>query len=75
MEDCVDKLHNVDKLFIEYHSFTNTKQELHKILEILVNAGFRYNIQHIGVFSVRPLITIKYYFGMDLQLNIFAVKL
>ena len=75
LEDCVDKLHNVDKLFIEYHSFTNTKQDLHKILEILVNAGFRYNIQHIGVFSARPLITINYYFGMDLQLNIFAVKL
>ncbi len=74
LEDCADLLHHVDKIFVEFHSFINNPQNLQKILSILHSAGFRYNIQHIGVFSPNPFINIYNYSGMDNQLNIFAFK-
>lgn len=74
LEDCEDLLHNVENMFVEYHSFLNQEQSLAKLLSILTKAGFRYQIQHIGVFSFHPFINIAQYSGMDLQLNIFAYK-
>jgi hypothetical protein len=75
LEDCKDLLGNVDRIFVEYHSFSKTPQSLDKLLNILFNAGFRYNIQHVGVFSNNPFIKINEYHNMDLQLNIFAYRL
>jgi FkbM family methyltransferase len=74
LKDCADLLPNVERLFVEYHSFVDKPQELHQLLIFLANAGFRYNVQHIGVFSENPLTKINNYLGMDNQLNIFAVK-
>ncbi|OAQ38680.1 hypothetical protein A5893_14445 [Pedobacter psychrophilus] len=74
LQDCEDLLHNVKNLFVEYHSFTDQNQSLDKLLNILKNAGFRYQIQHIGLFSPHPFINITKHSGMDLQLNIFAYK-
>jgi hypothetical protein len=68
-------LSNVERIFLEYHSFKGKEQSLHRILDILQGAGFRYNIQHIGVFSNHPFEEINSYMGMDLQLNIFAYRL
>lgn len=75
LQDCRDLLKNVEKLFVEYHSFAEQPQDLHMLLDILHSAGFRYNIQHIGVFSAHPFIRIDQYLQMDLQLNIFAYRL
>ncbi|MCS6796374.1 MAG: FkbM family methyltransferase [Raineya sp.] len=75
MEDCIDLLHNVERLFVEYHSFVGKEQKLYKLLEILEKAGFRYQIQHVGVFSPHPFINISEYANMDLQLNIFAYRI
>ncbi len=67
------KLHLVDKIFIEYHSFRKTKQSLNTILEILTKNGFRYYIK--SQFSQpHPYIKIEENIDMDLQLNIFGIK-
>jgi FkbM family methyltransferase len=75
LEDCKDLLNNVERIFLEYHSFKGEEQSLHRILDILQGAGFRYNIKHTGVFSNHPFEEINSYMGMDLQLNIFAYRL
>lgn len=74
LEDCADLLVNVKNLFVEYHSFNDENQTLSVILNILTNAGFRYQIQHVGVFSNHPYLGINTHLGMDLQLNIFAYR-
>lgn len=74
LKDCTDLLLNVDKLFVEYHSFKNQEQTLSSLLQILKNAGFRYQVQDIGVFSRHPFLEISDYNNMDLQLNIFAYR-
>jgi len=74
LKECRSKLKNVDKIFLEYHSFVNEEQKLDEILAILKEAGFRYNINHIGVVSKQPFISVNTYSGMDLQMNIFAYR-
>lgn len=74
IEDCADLLHHVERIFVEYHSFTHPPQKLHRLLSVLANAGFRYNIQHIGVHSRHPFMKIESYLDMDIQLNVFAVR-
>ena len=74
LEDCKDLLKNVENLFVEYHSFSSQSQDLHRLLEIMNQAGFRYNIQHVGVFSPHPFVKVKQHLNMDLQLNIFAYR-
>ncbi len=74
LEDCKDLLKNVENLFVEYHSFKNEQQRLGELLMILSNAGFRYIIHHIGVFSANPFIHIRNYANMDLQMNIYAFR-
>jgi FkbM family methyltransferase len=66
-----EKLGDVNQIFIEYHSFTNADQTLHKILEKLSVNDFRYYI-HTQYCSPRPLTYAKAGGGMDLKLNIFA---
>lgn len=74
LEDCADLLHNVENLFVEYHSFVDKPQNLHQLLAILTQAGFRYNVQQIGIFSVHPFVEINSSLSMDNQLNIFATR-
>jgi FkbM family methyltransferase len=74
LKECQDKLKNVNKLFVEYHSFLNEEQMLDEILRILKNEGFRYNINQIGIVSKQPFVKVNNYSGMDLQMNIFAYR-
>lgn len=74
LQDCIDLLINVDRIFVEYHSFSNDPQNLHVLLKILQVAGFRYYIQQNGVFSPNPFINVSNYLEMDLQLNIFGYR-
>lgn len=74
LSDCADLLSNVERIFVEYHSFANEPQHLQDLLSTLSNSGFRYYLQHIGVFSRRPFIHLETYLGMDLQLNIYAFR-
>ncbi|WP_051203354.1 FkbM family methyltransferase [Hugenholtzia roseola] len=45
IEHIAPKLVNVDKIFIEYHSFSEKPQNLSVILNILEKQGFRYDIK------------------------------
>lgn len=74
LKNCADLLFNVDNIFVEYHSFTEKPQDLYIILNILQEAGFRYQIHHVGIYSPQPYIKINSNMGMDLQLNIFGVR-
>lgn len=70
MSDIADLLHNVDHLFLEYHSFRRREQRLDELLRILANAGLRYYIKEASRISSPFLQTIGG--QMDLQLDIFA---
>lgn len=73
LKDCENLLHNVDNLFIEYHSMPEKRQNLHDILKIVQDAGFKYHIKEAYT-TKYPFIERKLNFGMDLQLNIFCYK-
>jgi FkbM family methyltransferase len=74
LTDCIDLLSNVERVFVEYHSFVYEPQNLHTLLSTLSTAGFRYYLQHIGIYSTRPFVKLESFLGMDLQLNIYAFK-
>ena len=66
-------LHNVEKIFVEYHSYIGQEQTLNEIIEILKKNNFRLYIS-AGLSSKSPFITINTYSDMDMQLNIFGIK-
>lgn len=71
--DCSDYLHNVDYLFVEYHSFANDEQRLDELLHCLRQAKFRVQLQtQLG--SPTPFLEHPTRLGMDLQLNLFAYR-
>ncbi len=73
LKDCADLIKDIDNLFIEYHSMPNEPQTLHEILQMVADAGFRYQIK--GAFAAEhPFDKQDLNFGMDLQLNIFCYK-
>lgn len=75
IEDCEESLFKVDKIFIEAHTFSGGKQKLGSLITILERAGFRYYIENEN-FQKKPLRGEwkVNYSGMDVQLNIFAVR-
>jgi FkbM family methyltransferase len=74
LADCADVLHRVKRIFVEFHSFSNQPQALGEILSLLTGKGFRYYIQPIGERSVQPFMSVPENNGMDLQLEIYAIK-
>lgn len=72
MEECQNLLKNVENIFVEYHSFVSQEQELHKLLKILYDSGFRYYIRHVGYPEKQLFIKRPLYANMDMQLNIYA---
>jgi FkbM family methyltransferase len=74
LEDCGDLLRNVHRLFVEYHSFADRPQSLHRLLAVLSSAGFRVTISPASPVSASPFLEPWRSAGMDLQLNIYAVR-
>lgn len=76
LEDIADVLKNVNRLFVEYHSFAGREQTLEKILLVIKEAGFRYYINHPGLTSPNqsPFMSISTYNGIDMGLNIYAFR-
>jgi FkbM family methyltransferase len=74
LEDIKDYLHQIDRIFVEYHSFLGRPQTLKKIIGILTDAGFRLHINSPGLHSPQPFINLKTYNDMDMQLNIYAFR-
>jgi len=73
--DCGDSLKAVDNFFIKYHSYTNSKQNLSALLNVLEQNNFRYFIRNDSDRKM-PLINRihKSNHSMDLQLNIFGYR-
>lgn len=67
------RLADVDRLFVEYHSFEDQPQTLGRLLELLNDQGFRV-YAHTQYCSSRPLVESESRSGMDLQLNLFAKR-
>ncbi len=67
-------LYNVERIFVEYHSFVGKKQKLDEMLAILARSGFRIHVQVPGIISPQPFCEHKNWAGMDLQLNLFAFR-
>ncbi len=67
-------LKNVQNMFVEYHSFVGKEQYLAELLQILKGAGFKVNINTPGLVSQNPFMQINQYNGMDMQLNIYAIR-
>ncbi len=74
LNDIKDLLKNVERLFVEYHSFKNETQHLVELLDIIRSAGYRFNISSPSLNSPQPLNQIKTYRNMDMLLNIFAFR-
>jgi FkbM family methyltransferase len=71
--DCADRLRNVSSLFLEYHSHQHAPQQLDEILRALKDSGFRYYIREAFV-PRHPLVRQYALDGMDLQLNIYGIR-
>ncbi len=71
--DCADRLGNVHRIFVEYHSFEKAPQTLTRLLATLEASGFRVHIQQ-SVTSNRPFIEPVSHNGMDMAINIFASR-
>ena len=74
LKDCADKLHSVERLFLEYHSAPGKPQELSELLGILKQAGFRIYIKDAWNNLPYPFLHNHYQPFYDLQLNIFAYR-
>jgi FkbM family methyltransferase len=74
LRDCADSLANVQRLFVEYHSFEDRPQELHELLTLLHDAGFRIYATPIGHSAPQPFERRDTYLGMDMQFNVFAAR-
>jgi FkbM family methyltransferase len=71
--DIANFLSNVNKIFVEYHSFEGQPQMLGTVIDILTEGGFRLQIHHMNE-SSKPFIKVRSNLGMDMQLNIFAYR-
>ena len=74
IQECESDLVKVKKMFLEYHSFMESSQNLGKLISIMENAGFRYYISTPGFVNNLPFKEVKNYKGMDMQLNIFCLR-
>jgi FkbM family methyltransferase len=71
--DCADQMRNVAALFLEYHSHQDSPQRLDEILRVLKYSHFRYFIKEAFV-PRYPLVSQSALDGMDLQLNIYGIR-
>lgn len=73
LRDCADRLGNVERVFVEYHSFSDRSQTLHTLTGILADAGFRLHLTPVMT-SPQPFWDLRTQLGMDNQLNIYGVR-
>ncbi|WP_052349739.1 FkbM family methyltransferase [Picosynechococcus sp. NKBG042902] len=71
--DCKDLLHNVENMFVEYHSFIDKPQNLGKFFSLLEDAGFRIHVLDEST-AQQPFISRPVYNAKDLRLDVFAFR-
>lgn len=74
LKDCVNLLHNVKHLFLEYHGQISHSRELTEMLEMLQEKGFDYYIREAADNVAYPYLNKQPPPGFEQQLNIFAVR-
>ena len=67
------KLGHVKHLFVEYHSFENSTQELNVLLDILTRNHFHYYIDSPNRMKSMPFIDKSTFLSFDFLLHIYAV--
>jgi FkbM family methyltransferase len=77
INDCMDKLQNVENLFIEYHGKFEEMDKLNSILNIVVSQGFAYYIKEAGNLYNKPFVDFltRNKIDYDVQLNIFCFRI
>jgi FkbM family methyltransferase len=77
INDCMDKLENVENLFIEYHGKFEEMDRLNSILTIVVSKGFAYYIKEAGNLYNKPFVDFltRNKIDYDVQLNIFCFRI
>ncbi len=73
IKDNADLLVNVKNVFVEYHGKHGETQTLHKMLQILQRAGFRYHLKEANPVQQPFLVNERRRF-YDLQTNIFGFR-
>lgn len=68
------QLTNVQRLFVEYHSFEGQPQGLPELLAIIQAAGFRIALTVSDVLSPRPFLGLGSSLGMDMRVNVFGIR-
>jgi FkbM family methyltransferase len=72
--DCRDRLHMVQRLFVEYHSFDGQAQRLDELLSLLRDSGMRICLDTSEHPCQRPFVTRHLLNGKDMHVNIFATR-
>lgn len=73
LEDCKDRLHLLERIFVEYHSFIDAPQRLSRFLNIFEECGFRVHIRH-EMPAEQPFVKVPVVNGKDLRLNVYATR-
>lgn len=68
------KLKMVKHIFIEYHSFEKSTQELDQILAILTRNGFHYYIDSPNRMKQTPFVNNTSFLSFDFFLNVYAIR-
>jgi len=71
--DCKDVLKRINNIFIEYHSYHDSPQQIDKIISILAENGFRYYLENEAMRKI-PFVNQRGKYDMDMQVNIFGYK-
>lgn len=74
IQELEPKLVYVDNIFIEFHSFINSPQELDLILSILTRNKFRYYIDAPFRLRKNPFTDHNTLLSLDFLVNIYAIK-
>jgi FkbM family methyltransferase len=74
VHDCADRLHLVDRLFVEYHGFTGVASELTELLQVVAGAGFDVYVEQEHGFADSPFVSRPDNIGMSVQLNLFCYR-
>jgi FkbM family methyltransferase len=75
VQDCADKLRNVENIFLEYHGNYDEMYKLSTLLNILSEQRFAYYIKEAGNIYSRPFYDRERLYSYDVQLNIFCMRL
>ncbi|MCB1209982.1 MAG: FkbM family methyltransferase, partial [Verrucomicrobiales bacterium] len=74
LRECQNALGQVQRIFVEYHSFEGQSQCLDELLAILRVAGFRLAVTVSDALTQRPFIEPGLSLGMDMRLNVFGFR-